>query len=279
MTPSAGLSARALVHAVRRPGCVVVASAACAPKTKYVPPTVDVAPAFQENADWKPAQPADDRAARHLVGAVRRSGAERARTADRRLEPDAEGGRGAVRAGARARARHAAPTVSRRSTSRRRRRARQPSGNRPASTVPRATNDFLLPVDVTYEADVWGRIHSAVSASRAAAQASAADLEAARLSLHAELAVDYFTLRGVDRERQLLDAAVDVVRAGAGADAEPLPRRHRVAGRRRAGRDPARDDAGAGGGRRPSRARRSSTRSPCWSASPASAFVDRRRAD
>jgi NodT family efflux transporter outer membrane factor (OMF) lipoprotein len=85
----------------------------------------------------------------------------------------------------------------------------QPSGNRPASTFHQAGNDFLLPVDVTYEADVWGRIHSAVSASRAAAQASAADVETARLSLHAELASDYFTLRGIDRDRQLLDAAVE----------------------------------------------------------------------
>jgi NodT family efflux transporter outer membrane factor (OMF) lipoprotein len=83
------------------------------------------------------------------------------------------------------------------------------SGNRPASSIHQAANDFVLPVDVSYEADVWGRIHSAVSASRAAAQASAADLETARLSLHAELAVDYFALRGADRDRQLLDAAVE----------------------------------------------------------------------
>ncbi len=85
----------------------------------------------------------------------------------------------------------------------------QASGNRPASTFHQAANDFILPVEVSWEADVWGRIHSAVTASQAAAQASAADLETARLSLHAELAVDYFTLRGIDRDRQLLDAAVE----------------------------------------------------------------------
>jgi len=61
---------------------------------------------------------------------------------------------------------------------------------------------------VSYEADAWGRIHSAVSASVASAQASAADVETARLSLHAELALDYFMLQGIDRDKALLDQAV-----------------------------------------------------------------------
>ena len=66
---------------------------------------------------------------------------------------------------------------------------------------------YSLPVDVSWEIDVWGRIRRLVESSQASAQASAADLETALLSAQIELAQDYFQLRALDTQKQLLDAS------------------------------------------------------------------------
>ena len=72
----------------------------------------------------------------------------------------------------------------------------------------KTTGLYVLPIDLSYEVDAWGRIRHSIEAARENAQASAADLEAARLSFHAELATDYFALRGLDSQKQLLDSTV-----------------------------------------------------------------------
>src|SRR5262245_37051382 len=78
----------------------------------------------------------------------------------------------------------------------------------PAKTTS-AFTQHSLPVDLSWELDVWGRIRRTVEASEATAQASDADLEAARLSARAELAQDYFQLRALEAQKQLLTETVD----------------------------------------------------------------------
>ncbi|MHB8303057.1 MAG: efflux transporter outer membrane subunit [Acidobacteriaceae bacterium] len=73
-------------------------------------------------------------------------------------------------------------------------------------------NDFNLPLDVSWEPDVWGRIRHTVQLARANAQSSAADVENVRLSVQAELALDYFEMRGLDHDKKILDDTVDAYR-------------------------------------------------------------------
>jgi NodT family efflux transporter outer membrane factor (OMF) lipoprotein len=85
------------------------------------------------------------------------------------------------------------------------------SANRPppSSTFNGITdNDFTLPFDVSYQADVWGRVRRNVESYREQAQASAADLATVNLSMHADLAIDYFQARSLDAQEQLLNSTV-----------------------------------------------------------------------
>jgi NodT family efflux transporter outer membrane factor (OMF) lipoprotein len=197
---------------VRRASLVALAlvlfAAGCAPPhPRYVPPATPSVPEYRENADWKTAAPQDavirgtwwemfgdpqlDALEARVVVSNQTLKALDAQFAQARalvrtsrsaLFPQFATGPGA--------------SVSR------------PSGNRAVSSFHDVYGDYLVPVSASYEADVWGRLHDAVAATRAAAQASAADLESATLSIHAELAVDYLTLRGLDRDKDLLDRAV-----------------------------------------------------------------------
>jgi NodT family efflux transporter outer membrane factor (OMF) lipoprotein len=93
----------------------------------------------------------------------------------------------------------------------------QPSGsrdqlsqNRPNFVASTASqySDIVLPAQISYEVDLWGQVRRTIESSRENAQASAGDLENVSLSLHSELAFDYFSLRGLDLQKQLLDATV-----------------------------------------------------------------------
>ena len=71
-------------------------------------------------------------------------------------------------------------------------------------------NQFSLPVDLSYEVDLWGRVRRSFRAAREQAQASAADYETILLSLQADVAQTYFTIRFTDRDREVLARTVEL---------------------------------------------------------------------
>lgn len=84
------------------------------------------------------------------------------------------------------------------------------SSHRPLvpASAPTSYNDLLLGGQGSWEPDFWGRIRRSVEAARATAQANAADMANVDLSLQAELATDYFQLRGLDAQTEILKSTV-----------------------------------------------------------------------
>lgn len=70
------------------------------------------------------------------------------------------------------------------------------------------SNDFQVPLELSYEIDAWGRVRHTVEAYRDQAQASAADLATVNLSVHAQLALFYFSARSLDAQEALLNSTV-----------------------------------------------------------------------
>jgi NodT family efflux transporter outer membrane factor (OMF) lipoprotein len=86
-------------------------------------------------------------------------------------------------------------------------RSKSPSlPNAPTTTA--AVSTYSATVNASWELDLWGKVRRAVEAGDAGWQASAADLETARLSARASLATSYFTLRLTDGFRQILEDTV-----------------------------------------------------------------------
>ena len=77
------------------------------------------------------------------------------------------------------------------------------------TSVPSSATSFDVSLDGDWAPDFWGRVGRSVEGARASAQASAADLAAARLSAQGSLAVDYFALREADFEAELLARTIE----------------------------------------------------------------------
>ena len=74
------------------------------------------------------------------------------------------------------------------------------------------STEVLIPFDLTYEVDVWGRVRRAYEAARAQYQASQDDFEVVMLTLQTDVAQNYFTLRSLDAQDKILASTVDAYR-------------------------------------------------------------------
>jgi NodT family efflux transporter outer membrane factor (OMF) lipoprotein len=181
----------------------------CAVGPKYTKPTAQIPPSYKETGNWKPAEPSDavrkenwwelfkDPELNRLEDLLTVSNQTLRAAQDRFLE---------ARAALRISRAGEFPQITTGGLASRQRQ----SSNRAlrGATSPSNYSDFVLSGNLSYEADVWGRVRKTVESSRAQAQASASDLETVRLSLHAELALDYFILRGLDIQKDLFDSTV-----------------------------------------------------------------------
>jgi NodT family efflux transporter outer membrane factor (OMF) lipoprotein len=182
----------------------------CAVGPKYHTPTVQTPAAYKEVGDWKPAQPNDQ----NLGGTwwtifqdPQLDALELQVNVSNQNLKAAEAQYQQARAVLRYYRADYYPTVT---TGPSATRTRVSSHRPPPNSVFDGItyNDFVLPVDFSYQADVWGRVRRNVESYREQAQASAADLASVNLSMHADLTIDYFLARSLDAEEQLLNSTV-----------------------------------------------------------------------
>jgi outer membrane protein, multidrug efflux system len=195
--------------------CVLCAAAsigACSLAPRYAPPETPRVDHFVEAGNWMPAHPADgvprgnwweafneptlDDLEQHLSQSNPDLQAAVARFTEAR----------AVVLGTRS---NEFPTLDAdASATRERSSANAPLASLLGSKRASTYDDLATNLTFAWEVDLFGRLRNATAAARAEAQASAADVDAVKLSLRAELASDYFALRGADATTKLLEAAV-----------------------------------------------------------------------
>jgi NodT family efflux transporter outer membrane factor (OMF) lipoprotein len=201
---------------VERPACIALFLAGallftgCSLGPKYKSPAVPAPPAYKEMGNWKTAQPSDQ----HLGGNWWEIFQDpQLNTLEEQINVSNQNLKAAVaqyqesRAALRYVRADYYPTVTTSPAATR----QQYSNNRPpqSSNFDGLTfNDFVLPVNFSYQANVWGRVSRNVEAYREQAQATAADLAVINLSMHSALAVDYFAARTLDAEEKLLQDTV-----------------------------------------------------------------------
>lgn len=191
--------------------CVAVSISSCSLAPRYARPQVSKVDHFVEAGDWMPAHPADGEPRGHWWQAFDEPTLNELEQRLSRSNPDLQAAiarLGEARAVALNARSEEFPTLDADASAARER----SSANAPLAGVlghkTSPYDDFATGLSFAWEVDLFGRLRSAAAAARAEAQASAADLAGVDLSLRAELATDYFALRGADATTQLLEDAV-----------------------------------------------------------------------
>ena len=205
-------AAFALVTALLLNGCLV--------GPKYVAPTAPTPPQFKEplppykeEGPWRPAQPLDDQLKGDWWTVYHDPGLDALEpqidTANQTLR-QADANLQAAREQIRINRADLYPTVGVAPfVGAERESANQPFLSSAAqSLIGNGAGNFLVPAQVSWEIDLFGRIRRNINIAREETAASSADLANVRLSLEAELATDYFELRAADAQRRLLDQTV-----------------------------------------------------------------------
>ena len=192
--------------------CAAALLSGCAVGPTYVKPTVEVPPTWQLESPWRTARPADAQ----FKGAWW----ERFNDADlNALEQKAmQANQTLAAAQARLEQSRALVAVSAASmfpqlslgtkASELRISANRPLTNYSSPNKSTVQNDFSAILAVNYEADLWGRVQSQVDGATASSEQVAADLENTRLILGSDVAVNYFNLRALDIELDVLARSV-----------------------------------------------------------------------
>jgi NodT family efflux transporter outer membrane factor (OMF) lipoprotein len=182
----------------------------CVVGPKYQRPVAQIPQAYKENSNWKIAQPKDEKLAGNwweIFGDPQLNTLEQqVNVSNQNLKAAAAQYQQALALLHYNRANYY-PTLT---TSPSATRTRDASNRPPKSSIFSGItyNDYVFPVQLSYQADVWGRIRRTVEQYRDQAQASAADLATVNLSMHADLALDYFEARTLDAEERLLNDTV-----------------------------------------------------------------------
>lgn len=192
---------------LRRHAALAVAAfalAACAVGPDYRRPDVEVPAAYKENQGWVVASPADDRPRGDwwtVYGDPDLDALEAAAVGRNQSIAQAEASYRAALALVEAARASYFPTVGAEAGFTR-------SGN--GAGAPGSTrNNRTVSLSASWEVDLWGRIRRQVESQRATADASAADLANLALSTQAAIAADYFQLRQLDTQRQLLEDSLN----------------------------------------------------------------------